>query len=145
MLSRFPWFTNYPTRKLEWMISIYTLWFGLMLTLPMMSMSAASFIGALRMFGETTWGGIYASVGALHCYALHINGRAAWTPFARLAALFLNANAFLAMALSLAPVNFWGTGVLTYGFMAIGFCGACIYSAAQDCGKEVKIWRARCK
>lgn len=142
MLSRFPWFTHYASRKLEWLISIYTMWFGVMLMLPMHSMSSASFIGALVLFGEREWGAIYAFVGVLHCYALHINGRAPWTPFARLLALFLNANAFLAMSLSLVPANPWGTGVMTYGFLAIGFCGAALYSAAQDCGREIKIWRA---
>ena len=141
MLSRFPWFTHYASRKLEWLISIYTTWFGVMLALPMMSMTSASFIGALALFSETTWGMIYAAIGLLHCYSLHINGMAPWTPFARLGALFLNANAFLAMALSLIPANPWGTGVMTYGFLAIGFCGAALYSAAQDCGREIKIWR----
>ena len=142
MLSRFPWFTHYASRKLEWLISIYTIWFGVMLALPMHSMSSASFVGALAMFHEAEWGIIYAVIGGLHCYSLHINGRATWTPFARLFVLFLNANAFLAMALSIMPANPWGTGVFTYGFLALGFCGAALYSAAQDCGREVKIWRA---
>lgn len=141
MLRRFPWFTNYQSRKLEWMISIYTVWFSIMLALPMPSMTSPSFFGALIIFRETTWGMIYAAIGLLHMYSLHINWRASWTPFARLFSLFLNANAFLAIAISLAQDNPWGTGVMTYGFLAIGFCGAAIYSASQDCGHEIKIWR----
>lgn len=145
MLSRFAWFTNYPARKLEWMISIFTVYFGLLLMLPVQSMTSASFILALAIMGEAVWGLIYAAVGAFHCVALHVNGRAWWTPFARLAALFLNANAFLAMSFSLAPANPWGTGVHIYGFFAVGFCGAATYSAGIDCGKEIKIWRTRCR
>lgn len=135
------WFTHYPQRRLEWLLALYTVWFGGMLCLPVPSMNPDSFIGALSYMSETSWGVAYVMVGLLHNVALHINGRAAWTPFARLAALALNANVFLAMALSLMPVNPVDTGVLTYGFIAIGFCGAAIWSAAQDCGREVKIWR----
>ncbi len=135
------WFTHYAQRRLEWLLALYTVWFGGMLCLPPLSMSSASFEGALSLMSETSWGVTYVVVGLIHNVALHVNGRAAWTPFARLCALTLNANVFLAMCLSLIPVNPVGTGVLTYGFVAVGFCGAAIWGAAQDCGRELKIWR----
>lgn len=143
MLSRFPWFTAYSTRKLEWLLAIYTLYFGTMISLPPHSMSAASFKSALLIMPEWAWGLIYIVVGVLHNLALHVNGRAAWTPFARLAALFLNSQVFLGLALGIAQVNPWSTGVFTYGFFAFGFCGAAFYTAGLDCGREVKIWRAQ--
>jgi len=134
------WFTNYGSRKLEWLISIYTIYFGSALMLPPTSMATNSFRGVLSTMGEPTWGGIYLMVGIIHAISLHVNGRSAWTPFARLGALFLNANVFLAMTFGLAETNPYSTGVITYGFLAMGFCGAAIASACHDCGREVRIW-----
>ncbi|WP_062560993.1 hypothetical protein [Paracoccus aminovorans] len=137
------WFTHFGKRKLEWMLAIYTLGFGLWLLIPATSMSVASFSRALGIMGEASWGALYAIVGACHAVALHINGRSAWTPFARLAAVSLNSQVFLAITAGIYPSNPWGTGVFTYGFLGIGFCGVCMVSAAVDCGKEVKVWRIR--
>lgn len=143
MLSRIPWFTAYATRKLEWLMALYTLYFGLALTLPARSMNTPSFDTVLGILPEWGWGAAYIAVGFAHNLALHVNGRAAWTPFARLFALFLNSQVFLALTLGIAQSNPWGTAVFTYGFFAVGFCGAAIYTAAQDCGRELKIWQAR--
>lgn len=143
MLTHLPWFTHYAGRRLEWLLAFYTVFFGAALMMPAASMSTATFTGALFMLPEWGWGLLYVVVGLMHISALHINGRAAWTPFARFVALFLNSQVFLALALSLAPSNPWGTGVLTYGFISVGFCGAAIYAAGQDCGREIKTWKAR--
>ena len=137
------WFTHFGKRKLEWLLALYTCGFGIWLLLPPDSMNIRSFATALRFLREGEWGAIYACVGACHALALHINGRAAWTPFARLAAVFLNSQVFLAITAGIYPSNPWGTGVFTYGFLGIGFCGVCMVSAAVDCGKEVKVWRIR--
>lgn len=143
MLSWFSWFTHYPQRKLEWLIAIYTVWFGLWLIGPWDAMSPTSFSSVLGYATEATWGVIYLAVGVLHNYALHVNGRAAWTPFVRSAALMLNCNVFLAMTIGLIHVYPGDTGVATYGFMVFGFCGAALWSASSDVGREVKIWRKR--
>ena len=143
MLSRIPWFTRWPDRKLEWTLSFYTLWFGLCVSLPPQSMNAPSFEGALALAPEWTWGLIYSFVGIVHISSLHVNGRGRWTPFARLFALFLNSQVFLALTLGLAQQNPWGTGVITYSFVAFGFCGPAIWSAALDCGNEIAIWRGK--
>lgn len=143
MLSRIMWFTHYPERKLEWTLAIYTLFFGLFLILPAMSMNTRSFTAALAFMPEPAWGAAYIVVGIIHNIALHINGRAAWTPFARLLALFLNSQVFLGLALGVGTSNPWSTAVFTYGFFAAGFCGAAIFTAAVDCGREFKIWQAR--
>lgn len=137
------WFTHYRTRRLEWSLATYTLFFGLALLLPWPSMASLSFLTVLGLMSETSWGLVYTAVGLCHMMSLHINGRAAWTPFARLAALFLNSQVFLALAVGLMPANPLGTGVLTYGFMAVGFCGPAMAAAAFDCGREYKIWRGR--
>lgn len=135
------WFTHYERRKLEWCIVTYTILFGASLLLPWQSMSSAAFVGVLALATEPMWGVIYLSAGLIHSCALHINGRAAWTPFARLAALILNSQVFLAMALGLAESNPIGTGVINYSLIACIFCGAAVVSAAADCGNELKIWR----
>lgn len=137
------WFTHFDRRKCEWLLALYTLGFGVWLLLPVDSMSPVSFDRALGFMAEARWGAIYAAVGTCHCWALHVNGRAAWTPFGRLGAVFLNSQVFLAITLGVYPSNPWGTGVFTYGFLGIGFCGVCMVSAAVDCGREVKVWRIR--
>ena len=143
MLSKVPWFTRWPDRKLEWALAFYTLFFGIMLCLPVPSMTSIGFTVALELMPEWAWGAIYVAVGIVHNLALHVNGRAAWTPFARVAALLLNSQVFFALALKIAEVSPWSTGVFTYGFFAFGFCGVAIFTAAYDCGREIKIWRKR--
>lgn len=141
-MTRKPLFTKFRSRKLEWFLALYTLCFGLWLLLPACSMGE-SFASALAYMSETQWGQVYAVIGALHLIALHVNGRGAWTPFARLLAVLINSQVFLAIALNLIPYNPWSTGVFTYGFLSLGFCGVCIISAAADCGHEIKIWTTR--
>lgn len=125
------------------MLAIYTFGFGLWLLLPVNSFNPESFRRALYYVVEEGWGAIYAAVGAFHLVALHINGRAAWTPFGRLAAVIINSQVFLAITLGLFPSNPWGTGVYTYGMLGLAFCGVCIVSAAMDCGNELAIRRRR--
>ena len=137
------WFTNYSARRLEWSIAMYTLAFGIFLMLPGGSMVSPGFSLTLDLLNEQQWGMVYLVVGVVHSIALHINGRAAWTPFARLIVMILNSQAFLAMALSVWSVSPWSTGGFTYGFVAIGFCGPAIVSAAYDCGRELRIWRGK--
>lgn len=141
MLSRFEWFTNYGTRKLEWMLAIYTVYFGVWLIMPWQSMSGESFSNALSFIPESGWGTLYITVGIVHNTALHVNGRGWWTPFVRSTALFMNASVFLALSLNIASINPGGTGVATYTFIVFGFCGTAFFTAAQDCGRELKIWR----
>lgn len=141
MLSRFPWFTNYAQKKLEWLIAIYTVWFGLWLLGPWDAMNSTSFGTVLGYASERAWGATYLAVGILHNYALHVNGRAAWTPLVRSGALLLNCNVFLAMTIGLVHSYPGSTGVATYSFMVFGFCGAALWSASSDVGREIKIWR----
>ena len=143
MFRNVAWFTHYNQRRLEWLLAFYTLFFGVMISMPSDSMTSSGFAVALALMPEWVWGTIYIVVGIVHNLALHVNGRAAWTPFARVAALLLNSQVFFALALKIAEVNPWSTGVFTYGFFAIGFCGAAIFAAAYDCGREIKIWRTR--
>lgn len=143
MLSRFPWFTRYRERRLEYAIALYTLGFGLFILIPGTAMRVIYFGEALHFAPEWAWGIGLSAIGALHAYALHINGRAAWTPFARFVVLFFNMQIFTALAIAVAHRSPLSTGVFTYGFLAGGFCGMAIYSAGVDCGREAKIWLKR--
>lgn len=142
-LSRFRWFTKYRERKLEYGISFYTLFFGIFLILPPFSMSTPNFTVVLESLPERHWSILMMFIGALHVYALHINGRGAWTPFVRFGVLFINSQIFTSITLAIASVNPWSTGVFTYGFLVIGFCGMALYAAGIDCGREVKLWQER--
>lgn len=137
------WFTNFAARRLEWVLSFYTIYFGALLLMPPISMSSRSFAYTTYVMSENKWGLLYFTVGCLHAIALHINGRAAWTPFARLASLFINSQVLLALSVSLARVDVWATGPHTYGFIGLVFCGVAMYSAAFDCGREYSIWRGQ--
>lgn len=138
-----PWFTHYRVRRLEWSLSIYTVVFGAILMLPHTSMATTGYSPVLSVLGEGGWGAIYVAVGVCHMMALHVNGRGAWTPFARLAALFINSQVLLAMSLAFAHGNILGTATITYGSLAVIFCGPAIWSAALDCGNEIAIWRGK--
>lgn len=137
------WFTNFRNRKLEWALSIYSFVFGILLALPPVSFASEGYRGVLSIMPETGWGVVYSLAGLSHCLALHVNGRAAWTPFARLAAVFINSQVFLAMALAFSMQNPWGSGVLTYGALCAIFCLFSGFAAASDCGREWKIWQER--
>lgn len=138
-----PWFTHYRVRRLEWSLSIFTVVFGAVLILPHVSMATPGYSPVLSMLGERDWGLVYAVTGLCHMMALHTNGRGAWTPFARLAALLVNSQVLLAMSLAFAQGNILGTATITYGGLAVIFCGPAIWSAALDCGHEIAIWRGR--
>ena len=137
------WFTHFSGRRLEWCLAIYTVTFGVWIALPSESMSSPGFRSALSLMTEREWGALYIVVGMIHNIALHVNGRAAWTPFARVGAVFLNGQVFLAMALAIAQSSPWSSGVLTYGFFSTFFCGVALIAAAQDCGRELRIWKER--
>ena len=137
------WFTHYRARRLEWSLSIFSALFGLVLVLPHTSMATTEYSPVLSVLGERGWGAIYATAGLCHMMALHVNGRGAWTPFARLAALFINSQVLLTMSLAFAQGNVLGTATITYGSLAVIFCGPAIWSAALDCGNEIAIWRGK--
>ena len=51
MLSKVPWFTRYGERRLEWALAFYTLFFGIMLCLPVPSMTSSGFTVAFALTG----------------------------------------------------------------------------------------------
>lgn len=133
-------FTNYVNRKLEWFIALYTIGFGLWLSLPPGSMNVVTFGRPLSWFSESEWGFMYLIIGLFHAFSLYINGRASWTPFARALFLLANSQILLALAGGAALVYPWGTGVYTYTAFAIGACGPAFFAASVDCGREIEIW-----
>lgn len=135
--------THYQKRKLEWSLALYTAWFGGMLLLPANSMATPAYDVVLAYMDETQWGIVYGCVGVAHCTALHINGRAWWTPIVRLIALSINCLVFLGLCLGFSHDNLLGTATLTYGFIGVWMCGAGLLTAAEDCGRELAIWRQR--
>ncbi|WP_072296157.1 hypothetical protein [Paracoccus sp. SM22M-07] len=135
------WFTNFRQRRLEWCIALYTVGFGAFLMLPFVSFATAGYRGVLTLMSEFSWGLVYLLTGILHNVALHVNGRAAWTPFARVVTLFLNSQVFLAFALAFAHSNPAGSGVFTYAVIATLFCWVALWAAGEDCGREYKIWK----
>lgn len=137
------WLTNYRNRRLEWALSTCTMTLGAVLLAPAASMGMPTYGSALRIMDEMDWGILYFIVGLCHVTALHIDGRAAWTPFVRLTALFLNSQVFLALSFGLAHVNPWSVGAFIFGYLSTVFCGMAIIAAAQDCGREIAIWRGR--
>lgn len=144
MLSRFAWFTRYSERRLEWWVSLHSFGFGLWLSIPGASFTGSrGFDGVNSIMSEGWWALTFILIGTVHLQSLHINGRAPWTPFARLAAVFFNGLVFFNLAFGFwlyAPLS---SGVYTYNSIALGACGMALYGAARDCGREIAIMRGR--
>lgn len=137
------WFYNFQRRRLEWLIAIYTFMFGAMLMIPGASFISQTWRGTLEMMPEHSWAILYLATGIMHNIALHVDGRAAWTPFARLIVLFINSQVFLSIALTIAQYHIMAANVFIHSFMGIAFCGVAIAAAAEDCGREIKIAQER--
>lgn len=135
-------FTHWQARKLEWWLAMATFGFGVWLMAPWVSFATVGYIGVAALLGEFAWGCLYLCVGAGHCYALHVNGRAWWTPFLRVATLFTNSQVFLAFAIAFYGQNPASTAVYIYSACVVACCFA-IIPAFEDCGKEIKIMRGR--
>lgn len=61
-------------------------------------------------------------IGLLYAAAIKINGQGmAWTPLVRVACCSLNAAFFASVSWSVAVVDPWSTGVLTYAFLSMYF------------------------
>lgn len=81
-------------------------------------------------------------VGTLHNYALHVDGRASWTPFVRWA-LLLNCNVFLAMTIGALDKSGRHSSKHLQ-FHGVRFLRRCaVIEAASDMGREIKIWRKK--
>ena len=81
MLSRFPWFTKFPDRKLEWWVSLHTFGFGLWLAMPGASFTGSrGFDGVNSLMSEGWWSITFLVIGAVHAQSLHINGRGSLDP-----------------------------------------------------------------
>jgi hypothetical protein len=132
----------FQQRKLEWCIALATVWIGFFATLPPVNLHPRIFAALLRIMPELGWGLLYLVVGLLHCWALHVDVKAWWTPFVRTVALLLNSQIYLAVAIALALWNPWGLGAQTYLVLGLGFCGVAFRTAAADCGRELAIWQA---
>lgn len=133
---------NYHNRRLEWALAFYLLYIGAFLALPPLQMSSPSYRAVLDRASEGSWALTFLLEGLLLYFALQVNGRAAWTPFLRAGALFISAQTFLVFAMSLSQVAL-GMSFATFLFISLGFCGIAFSTAAYDCGREIKIWRAR--
>ena len=124
-------------RKIEYFYAAQTVGFGLWLSHPAGTLDSPAFAVLIRWMPEYQWALMFTITGMIHCMALFINGRAAWTPFVRLCATSTNAVAYAAFACGFAMLDPMTSAVYTYG---IGYGGAaliCIYSAAKD---SVRAW-----
>ena len=63
MFRNVSWFTHYSQRRLEWLLAFYTLFFGVMISMPPDSMTSSGFTMALALMPEWGWGTIYIVVG----------------------------------------------------------------------------------
>lgn len=134
--------TNWHNRKLEWSLALLTLVFGVWLLHPSQSMSSPSYRRILAFASEEVWAALFVAVGVAHVIALQINGRAAWTPFVRVAAAGLNSQVFFGLALAFAGQAPWLTAVPIYAGLGV-MCLIAMGCAAFECGHEIHHWRQR--
>lgn len=138
MFSRWPWFTHFKERRLEFITAVYTVATGAFLALPVTSMNTSVGVAhATEFMAERVWAGVFVALGLASLWALHVNGRAAWTPHARLATSGLSMLAFAALASAFLAAQPQSLGVCAYALSAFLFCGNCVLSAARDVGQEI--------
>ena len=74
-------------RALEWYYAFWTVFFGAFLMAPFEALYGAPFQWVTSRVPEIAWGQFFLFVGGLHVFALTINGRRWWTPWARIGVL----------------------------------------------------------
>lgn len=138
MYSRVKWFTHFDGRRLEYVTATHMVGFGVFLLLPARSMSgSAGLQAAAGMLHEAEWGLLFLTLGLVNLWALHVNGRAAWTPFARLAATGMAMAAYVAMSAGFVTAAPWSPGTYNLLSLAFLFCGNSFLAASRDAGREI--------
>lgn len=142
MFARFPWFTHFSARRLEYITAVYTSAVGAFLALPVTSMDTSAGIAhATELMSERAWATVFIALGLASLWSLHVNRSAAWTPFARLISSGLSMLAFAALASAFLAAQPESLGFCAFACSAFLFCGNCVLSAARDVGQEISRWR----
>ena len=81
------------------------------------AMSTRAYAGVLDTASPMQWGVAWVVLAAIHRFAIHINGRAWWTPFLRLAALSLHLFIALSFFLGFLTTVPESTAVVSYGML----------------------------
>lgn len=139
MFSRWKWFSSYSTRKLEWGVSVQMAGFGAFFLLPPISLRGSLGLEAAQeLMDEASWGVLFLSLGCASMWFLHVDGRAAWTPFARMASMLGCILALVVFSHGFLP---WSPGA--YWFLSSAFLlfGNGFLAASRDAGQEIRFWR----
>lgn len=127
------WRFRFKDRSTEWWVASYSFLYGLVLSLPPVSMGSPSFRTLLAVMPEAAWGTLFLVIGSAHMIALAVNGAGWWTPYARSLAASVNLFAYALIAWGIAVENPASPGVPTYGFLVCGTLGITLFRAARDC------------
>lgn len=132
---------SFERRKLEIFLACLTTGFGLWLLFPSTAMRSAALVHLTDMADEFWWGAMFFSNGLMHCAWLAVNGARWWSPIVRFWAAFGSASLYLIWCAGFATYDPTGTGVYTYGALAIGAAWCCVF-AWRDALSALRMHRA---
>lgn len=142
MFTRWKWFTQYGSRKLEWLTATHMALTGVFILVPPVTLGSSPATRYLAdLLPEWVWGALFLGLGLVNAYALHINGSAAWTPYVRLAATTLAMALFAYAAAGFIAADPWSWGTINLLSLAFLFCGNGVLAASRDAGREYRRWR----
>lgn len=133
--------STFERRKLEVFFAMLTTGFGAWLLFPAQAMDAPALVHVRGMADELAWGGLFLSNGIMHCAWLAVNGARWWSPIVRFWAAFGSASLYLIWCAGFATYDPTGTGVYTYGALAIGAAWCCVF-AWRDALTALRMHRA---
>ena len=130
----------FETRRLEVFLASSTTLFGAWLLMPWDAMATSTFDMILSAAPEKVWGLVFLLNGLGHMFALAINGRRWWTPFARWIASLISGLVYLAFCIGFILQSWETTAVPVYFSMACGFV-ICLYFAWRDARLALEVRR----
>lgn len=133
IIVRFPPFTHFRLRALEWGLAGILLTAGIVLLNPYPTFDQPVFVEMERVANENTWGMFCTFIGVLRIGALYVNGAWVKSPWVRLVTALVSSLVWLQITLGLTsqPVVTLGVAIFPW-FIAADWYS--IWRAASDAG-----------
>ena len=124
----------------ETKLAAFAMIFGVWLLVPVNSVQSPGMVFIAELADEWLCGAMFLSSGALHMFAVWVNGLHWWTPFYRAFTSFILVGMWALFAFGFAEFNLWSTGVLVYLALA-GLAAKAFMDAISDCRRRVNQWK----
>ncbi len=122
-------------RRLDYALALFMIVYGGFVLQPAESMASPNYEILIGWGSEFFWGFAILMVGLIQGAAIYINGRKAWTPYARIATNYLASITWVSIALGIGAIDPWSTGVVIHIMLAVAHV-YCAVTAARDATKR---------